>query len=60
MNTNDTQKVTHEHGNWPSRVCHDCKTPTSNYRCPKCLKKWREKHKVSQDACDDSVVMYAL
>ena len=30
------------------RKCHDCGKLTSNYRCPKCLSKWRDKHHVSQ------------
>lgn len=28
------------------RVCHDCGTPTNDYRCPACLAKFRAKHKV--------------
>lgn len=34
-----------------SRLCHDCKKPTSDYRCPTCLKKWRLKHGVPE--CGD-------
>lgn len=30
-----------------TRNCHDCGKPTSNYRCAKCLKKWREKNHVT-------------
>lgn len=33
-----------------TRRCHSCGRPTSNYRCPECLKKWRKKHGV--EACD--------
>lgn len=29
-----------------SRVCHDCGKPTSDYRCPNCLRKWRIKNGV--------------
>lgn len=28
------------------RRCHDCGRPTPDYRCPKCLEKWRAKHGV--------------
>ena len=30
------------------RVCHECKRPTPDYRCPECLAKWRAKHGVSR------------
>lgn len=30
----------------PGRVCHDCKRPTSDYRCPTCLARWRARHGV--------------
>lgn len=33
-----------------TRRCHDCGKPTPDYRCPKCLAKWRKKHGVSEDA----------
>lgn len=36
----------------PTRKCHDCGAPTDNYRCKKCLAKWRSKHAVSYDGCD--------
>ena len=29
------------------RSCHDCGCPTSDYRCPACLRAWRQKHGVS-------------
>ena len=29
--------------NKPTRRCHDCGHPTSNYRCNECWKKLREK-----------------
>lgn len=32
-----------------NRKCHDCGKLTSNYRCPACLKKWREKNHVTGD-----------
>lgn len=28
----------------PTRKCHDCGKPTDNYRCDKCLDKWRRKN----------------
>lgn len=28
----------------PGRVCHDCGTPTPDYRCQKCRDAWRRKH----------------
>lgn len=28
------------------RRCHDCGKPTSDYRCPRCLTRWRRKHNV--------------
>ena len=30
-----------------SRKCHDCGKPTNDYRCPRCLAKWRNKYHVS-------------
>ncbi len=30
-----------------NRKCHDCGRPTNDYRCAKCLQKWRNKNKVS-------------
>lgn len=27
--------------------CHDCGTPCSTYRCPKCKAKWLKKHGIS-------------
>lgn len=37
------------------RKCHDCGCPTSDYRCPACLKAWRQKHGVSGDADVDEL-----
>ena len=31
------------------RRCHDCGKPTTNYRCPTCLRAWRLKHGVPMD-----------
>lgn len=31
------------------RKCHDCGRPTSDYRCPACLRAWRQKHGVPVD-----------
>ena len=31
------------------RKCHDCGRPTTNYRCDKCLSKWRRKHHVKDE-----------
>lgn len=28
----------------PTRHCHDCGTPTSNYRCDACWRKWKIKY----------------
>ena len=36
----------------PTRKCHDCGAPTDNYRCKKCLEKWRAKNAVSYSGCD--------
>ncbi len=36
-----------------SRKCHDCKRPTSDYRCPRCLRKWRIKHGVAESGRED-------
>ena len=36
------------------RACHDCGKPTPNYRCTKCLGKWRREHGVGVNP--DSVV----
>ena len=36
-----------------SRRCHDCGRQTSDYRCPKCLAKWRKKHGVGRDAHEE-------
>ena len=33
----------------PSRRCHDCQTPTTDYRCPRCLKKWRARNGVAEN-----------
>lgn len=32
------------------RKCHDCGARTTDYRCPKCQRKWREKHGISPTA----------
>lgn len=34
-------------GQDPKRKCHDCGKPTTDYRCAKCLKKWRKKHNLA-------------
>lgn len=34
----------------PKRKCHDCGRPTDDYRCPVCLRKWRQKNGVSESA----------
>ena len=34
----------------PKRRCHDCKTPTNDYRCPRCRDLWRRKHCVVLNA----------
>ena len=36
------------------RACHDCGCPTSDYRCPACLRKWRIKNGVNQDGGTDT------
>lgn len=36
------------------RRCHDCGKPTSDYRCPDCLLKWRRKHGVSIHADENA------
>ena len=41
------------------RKCHDCGTPTSDYRCPACLRKWRLKHGVAQDGGEDYGDLFA-
>ena len=35
------------------RRCHDCGKPTADYRCPRCLAKWRAKHGVGPSAQED-------
>ena len=30
-------------------LCHDCKKPTTAYRCPKCKAKHLEKHRANMD-----------
>ena len=37
----------------PSRKCHDCGKKTNDYRCPKCLARWRAKHGVSPNAVEN-------
>lgn len=39
-------------GNSGSRRCHDCGKPTTDYRCPQCLAKWRHKNGV-RDASEE-------
>ena len=34
------------------RRCHDCGTPTYNYRCEKCREKWQKSHNVSLSSSD--------
>lgn len=36
-----------------SRVCHDCGKPTDNYRCERCLRRWRLQNGVSQNNAVD-------
>ena len=36
-----------------SRTCHDCGKPTDNYRCEKCLRRWRLQHGVRVLAAED-------
>lgn len=33
-----------------TRPCHDCKSPTTDYRCAKCLEAWRKEYNVSEEA----------
>lgn len=40
------------------RQCHDCGRPTNNYRCPRCLSKWRIKHGVAANPADDGDDVY--
>lgn len=35
------------------RRCHDCGKPTHNYRCPACLRRWRQCNGVSLSGCND-------
>lgn len=37
----------------PNRKCHDCGKKTNDYRCPKCLARWRAKHGVSPNAVEN-------
>lgn len=42
------------------RKCHDCPRLTTDYRCPECLRKWREKHGVRINGYGlDDVVTYS-
>lgn len=34
------------------RRCHDCGTPTYNYRCDKCREKWQRLHNVNLNSSD--------
>lgn len=36
----------------PSRLCHDCKKPTNDYRCPDCQNLWRKKNCIT--GCGDT------
>ncbi len=36
----------------PSRLCHDCKKPTNDYRCPDCQNLWRKKNSIT--GCGDT------
>ena len=47
-------------GGRTSRVCHDCGKPTNDYRCPRCLRKWRRKNDVLGTADTDSSSAYRL
>lgn len=39
----------------PKRKCHDCGRPTNNYRCPRCLSKWRIKNGIAAEpTCVDN------
>lgn len=42
-----------------SRECHDCKKPTTQYRCPQCHEEWRRKHGVPEDACGEDIYLGA-
>ena len=35
------------------RKCHDCKKPTTQYRCPKCQAEFRRTHNVTESILDD-------
>lgn len=43
----------------PKRRCHDCGTPTDNYRCKNCRDKWRRKNRVAdgEETCETSVTV---
>jgi hypothetical protein len=36
-----------------TRKCHDCGRPTTDYRCPPCLRAWRLKHGVRAAALEE-------
>ena len=40
--------------NSSQRKCHDCGKPTQDYRCPECLKKWRNKYHVAASGYGDT------
>ena len=42
-----------------SRSCHDCGKPTSDYRCPVCQKKFRQRYNVSPEASCPEAWLYA-
>ena len=42
-----------------SRACHDCGRPTTDYRCPVCQKKFRQRHNVSPEASCPEAWLYA-
>ena len=37
------------------RRCHDCGKPTTDYRCPKCRARWRERNGVVPSAQEDDI-----
>lgn len=41
------------------RKCHDCGCPTSDYRCPACLRAWRIKNGVNQDGGADDAECFS-
>ena len=41
------------------RKCHDCGRATTDYRCPVCQKKFRQRHNVSPEASCPEAWLYA-